>query len=624
MQNKSWHIDRHTFLVVLLLGKTCCSTAFAEVQIVVSGELKQWHAVTLTLEGPQASELDTQTNPFTDYAMNVTFTHETGEPSYTVPGYFAADGNAAETSADSGNKWRAHLSPDKTGVWNYKVSFQRGKQVAIEGNGETIKPFDGVVGHFQTDSSDKAGRDLRAHGRLEYVGRHYLRFAGSKEYFLKFGADAPETLLAYVDFDNTETRNAKRGPLKTWQPHVRDWRVGDATWKDGKGRGLVGAINYLSSKGMNVFSFLTYNAGGDGDNVWPFVDRDDKLRYDCSKLDQWGIVFAHGQQQGMYLHFKLSEHENSGARDSDNVSMDAGELGPERKLYLREMISRYSHLLALNWNLGEENTQTIQQQRDMAGYIAAIDPYHHLIVTHTAPAWPTHLKVYPFLLGSQSELTGASIQTRDVMETHRYVLHWVTESNKSCKPWVVANDEQDLGVTGTPPDPGFGGYQQKVGPTIDQIRKYALWATLMAGGAGVEYFFGTKHPQNDLNCEDYRSRDRTWDYARYAHELFVNEQIAFWEMSNANALVGNPKNDNSRYCFANVGTTYLIYLPDGGTSNLDLSDVDEMFEVRWFNPRTGGNLQSGTVNTVKGGSKRSLGMPPHDETSDWLVIVRRS
>ena len=38
-----------------------------------------------------------------------------------------------------------------------------------------------------------------------------------------------------------------------------------------------GAINYLSGKGCNVFSFLPYNAGGDGDNVWPFVERG-KLR----------------------------------------------------------------------------------------------------------------------------------------------------------------------------------------------------------------------------------------------------------------------------------------------------------------------------------------------------------
>jgi hypothetical protein len=45
---------------------------------VVSGKLKQWHKVTLTLDGPQAKETDSDPNPFTDYDFAVTFTHESG------------------------------------------------------------------------------------------------------------------------------------------------------------------------------------------------------------------------------------------------------------------------------------------------------------------------------------------------------------------------------------------------------------------------------------------------------------------------------------------------------------------------------------------------------------------
>ncbi len=588
----------------------------------ISGELKQWHKVTLTLDGPSAKETDTAPNPFTDYDFTVTFEHESGSPSYRVPGYFAADGHAAETSATSGNQWRAHLSPDKTGGWNYVVSFQQGKLAAVNGGGAALKPFDGLKGSFVVAATDKTGRDLRSQGRLGYVGKHFLQFAGTNEYFLKAGADAPETLLALKEFDGTEAHKPK-APLKSWEPHLKDWREGDPTWQGGKGKGLIGAINYLSGKGMNVFSFLTYNAGGDGDNVWPFVERDDKLHYDCSKLDQWGIVFDHGSAQGMYLHFKLSEHENSGARPKEKVAMDAGELGVERKLYLRELIARYAYALALNWNLGEENTQTVQQQRDMAGYIAETDPYHHLIVTHTTGGWGAHLKVYTHLLGKQSALTGASLQTKDVMDTHRFVLHWVTESTKAGKPWVVANDEQDLGVTGTPPDPGFGGYVQKVGPDLHAIRKYALWATFMAGGAGIEYFFGMKHPENDVLCENWRSRDQTWDYARFALTFFRENKVPFWEMNNANALAGNPANDNSKYCLTKPGEVYLVYLPKGGTTDLDLTGTTGNFQVQWFNPRQGGALADGSVTSVAGGGKVALGDPPKDRNEDWLAVVRK-
>ena len=147
-----------------------------------------------------------------------------------------------------------------------------------------LAPFHGKLGTFTIAASDKSGRDFRSQGRLAYVGKHYLQFQGSKKFFLKAGADAPETLLAYKDFDGTIATKAK-GPLKSFKPHLHDWKAGDPTWKKGRGKGLIGALNYLSSKGANAFSFLPYNAGGDGDNVWPFTSRDDKFHYDCSKLN---------------------------------------------------------------------------------------------------------------------------------------------------------------------------------------------------------------------------------------------------------------------------------------------------------------------------------------------------
>ena len=96
----------------------------------VSGELKKWHKVTLTFDGPQTSEA-ADPNPFLDYRLNVTFMHEGSGRSHRVPGYFAADGNAANTGADRGNKWRVHFAPDALGTWRYSVSFRKGPNVAV-------------------------------------------------------------------------------------------------------------------------------------------------------------------------------------------------------------------------------------------------------------------------------------------------------------------------------------------------------------------------------------------------------------------------------------------------------------------------------------------------------------
>ncbi|MEM7143638.1 MAG: DUF5060 domain-containing protein [Verrucomicrobiota bacterium] len=593
----------------------------------VSGELKEWHKVTLTLDGPFAHERDNEPNPFLDYRFDVTFTPEEGK-AYTVPGYFAADGDAGESSAEAGNRWRAHFAPDQTGEWRYRVSFRKGKEAAIDVDvkSEALAPFDGVEGSFVVEATDKDGRDLRAKGRLDYVDKHYLQFAGSGEYFLKAGADAPETFLGYADFDGTRANNPKKLGLKTWGPHVSDWVEGDPTWKGGKGKGMIGAINYLSGKGCNVFSFLPYNAGGDGDNVWPFVERDEKYHYDCSKLDQWGIVFDHGTQKGMYLHFKMQETENDDNRRGKGkgeggvpAALDGGDLGPERKLYCRELIARYAHNLALNWNLGEENTQSTQQQKDMAAYIADLDPYDHLIVIHTFPDQQD--KIYRPLLGGASALRGASLQNSNVKDCHKQIVKWTRESADSGVPWVVAFDEPGSASEGMPADPGYPGMPDGFdNPSIDDVRKYVLWGTLLGGGAGVEYYFGYKLPQNDLNCEDWRSRDQSWDYCRIALEFFAKEEIPFHEMTNADGLIGNEEHDNSGYCFAKEGEIYLVYLPEGGKRELDLSGVKGKYGMGWFNPRVGGAIFDG--GEAEGGESVLLEAPGKDD-GDWLVVVRR-
>jgi hypothetical protein len=378
--------------------------------------------------------------------------------------------------------------------------------------------------------------------------------------------------------------------------------------------------------------------------VWPFVARDDKLHYDCSKLDQWQIVFDHATKLGLHLHFKLQENEIDDNRRGHEAldgevaeSLDGGKLGIQRKLYCREMIARFGHELALLWNLGEENTQSPEEQRAMAAYLYELDPYKHNIVVHTFPNQQD--KVYPELLGEKSVLTGASLQNA-WNAAHQRTLKWVRESANAGRPWVVCNDEQNPASLGVPPDAGYKGHDgvarvkanpgaksqpgqdETRGYTLDDIRKHCLWGTLTAGGAGVEYYFGYQLPQNDLVCEDFRSRDRSWDYCRIAIEFFHENKIPFERMTCSDQLVGNEKNTNSRYCFAAPGEVYVVYLPGGGSVELDLSGVKTPMAVKWFNPRSGGPLQDGSVKQVTRPGKAPLGAPPSDPDEDWVVLVR--
>jgi len=228
-------------------------------------------------------------------------------------------------------------------------------------------------------------------------------------------------------------------------------------------------------------------------------------------------------------------------------------------------------------------------------------------------------------------LTGLSLQN-SWSQAHQKTLHWINESSKTGKAWVVANDEQNPASDGVPADPGYKGNdgtatQNGKKYTMHDVRKLCLWGTLMAGGAGVEYYFGYKLPENDLVCEDFRSRDTSWDFCRVAIKFFTENQIPFWDMQNADELLGNETNDNSKFCLAKPGEIYLVYLPTGGESELELSGSKGEFQVTWFNPRSGGELQSGSVKSVVGGSTVKLGLPPDDVDhvddvkNDWLAVI---
>lgn len=558
---------------------------------VVDGDLQKWHKVTVTFDGPEVSETSNP-NPFRDYRLDVTFYHK--DKSYTVPGYYAADGNAGESSVDKGNKWRVNFMPDETGNWEYMASFRKGRWIAASDKSEAGKPvaFDGAKGSFVVDQTDKTGNDFRGKGLLRYTGERYLQFAETGENFVKGGADSPENFLAYYEFDGTPKAQHQ------YQPHHQDWQPGDPIWKKDRGKNIIGALNYLAGKGMNSVYFLTMNVKGDGDDVWPWTDSQTRDRFDCSKLDQWETVFDHMDKLGLMLHVVTQEREN-------DQLLNWGRLGNERKLYYRELIARFGHHPALVWNLGEESTNSDRQRKDFAAYFHEQDPYNHPIVVHTNTG-ERRDKIYGALLGYK-QLNGPSLQVRVMTRTHRVTTKWLNQSAKAGHQWFVSLDEIGPSTTGVKPDADDYWH--------DKVRKHALWGNLMAGGAGVEWYFGYNYPHNDLNCEDWRSRDHMWDLTRYALEFF-QQYLPFTEMSQNDSLASN----RNAFVLAKEGEIYAIYLKQGGSTEFELPDGK--YTVQWYDPRHGGDLKQGSVTEISGSGLKSIGNPPSESNRDWVALVK--
>jgi hypothetical protein len=584
----------------------------------IEGELRQWHEVTLLVNGPETAEWGKE-NPFLDYRLEATFTGE--KKSFTVPGFFAADGNAAETSADKGNVWKIRFRPDATGTWNYKISFRKGKDIVVkerEYQGEAVSG-DGMEGSFDIVASNKSGNDFRNKGRIVNGGRGYFRYQDSDEIWIKNGADSPENFLAYTDFDQTSrfslktaVREGEADPKKSlhkYEPHVADWKNDDPTWQHGKGKGIIGALNYLNSAGVNSVYMLTLNILGDGKDVWPYSDHNERYRFDCSKLDQWEIVFDHMDRLGMMIHFVLQETENE-------CLLDNGGTDVQRKLYLHELVARFGHHPAVTWNIGEENGpagwtpigQTDDQRKAMMSYIKQINPYPNIVVLHTHSD-VEHQDLYLNPQLGFENLDGPSLQIGNPSGVNNGVYKWITESEKAGKRWLVNLDEIGPSWKGIMPDSHDALH--------DTVRYECLWGTLLAGGAGVEWYFGYRYPHNDLICEDFRSRDNWWKQSAIATRFML--QFPLEEMSSNNS----PVKIKGAFCMEKPGEIYLVYLP-AGTKNARISLTEEKnFSVRWFNPRSGGELIDGTVSRVQGKGFMSLGDPPYEPEKDWVVVVQK-
>ena len=608
------------FCFLLLLTFSSCNQ---QKEVVVDGELQKWHRITLNFEGPKTNEL-ADDNPFLHYRLDVTFSN--GDKTYRIPGFYAADGNAAETSSSKGNIWQVRFTPDTLGEWTYSVSFKKGENVAVLDDFLSAKSagfMDGQSGSFTIYASDKTGVDNRAKGRLQYIGESYLQYAESGKYFIKLGVDAPENLLAYNDID--VATNAL-GFQKTWAPHAKDFDTSATSflWQQDKGKNLLGAIRYLADEGLNVFSFLTFNVDGDDRNVFPHLLKVPienyetyasvkknkeawetmfhKTRFDVSKLDQWERIFEYAETKGMFLHFKTHETE------TDHL-MDEGVFDIEGKLYYRELIARFGHHLSMNWNLGEENNQPIEEALKVAHYVSKLDAYSSHLVIHT---FPNKDDRFVHFIGDQSPLTGASLQLShpDFNDVHARVLKWRKKSNITGKKWAIAVDEPGKANIALLPD--------DEDPEHNFARSRALWGTLMAGGFGVEWYFGYASPNSDLTCEDFRSRDLFWDQNKYALDFF-NDHVPFWEMEPNDSLTS----DDTSYCMVKEETVYLVYAEHNADNiMLHLGNSGKTFQVKWFDPRNGGALQNGSIATVSATGVVHLGMPPSQRNKDWVILVK--
>ncbi len=625
-------MDKHITLRIASLALLLLASfpARAQDSVSVEGVFQQWHRISVRVTCPEAvCGLVSETsdpNPFTDYRLRVTFTSPDGLDVLEVPGFYAGDGQAAYSETTLGNVWMAHLTPHSTGDWTYRVSFETGPDLVLDSlAGAPVEP-DGFEGAFTVGVSDKTGKDLRGKGILTYAGKNYYTFSGDQTPFLKNGAGSPENLLYYHEFSNTYQQDTiPKIPAHRFGPHVQHFNAGDPLWgpTKSKGQGVIGALNYLQSLDVNSYYFMVndtaLNGNGQCTGIWPWISPavESRDRFSVAKLAQWEVVFSHMDSLGIAMNMVTQDRINQ-------KDLDEGALGRTRKLFYRELIARFAHHPGLVWNLGEENSATTLQIKDYTRFIRGLDVYQHPIVSQANGTLDAHDRYYTPLLG-YTDFEGASLQVgltdMDSDEPpsppgriHDAVLKWVRASAESGRPWVVTLDEIGHWSDGIVPD---GDPRD---PTNRRARREGFWGTLMAGGAGADWYFGSDpYLFNDIWMEDFQVRAEFFERTRDGVRMIQDSGLPFWEMENLNAIAS----DSLTWVFGKPGEAYFVYSPY--LAPVDLTLPAGSYVVRWYDAFAGGPLQEGTLTEITAATD-SARVPigsPYDFTEDAVAVVTK-
>jgi hypothetical protein len=95
--------------------------------------------------------------------------------------------------------------------------------------------------------------------------------------------------------------------------------------------------------------------------------------------------------------------------------------------------------------------------------------------------------------------------------------------------------------------------------------------------------------------------------------------IPFWKMTSA-----NDKLSTDDWLLLDIdGIHAVLYLRNGGTTTVDLNGFSgRSYSIQWYDPKNGGDLSSASISSTAAGPASSVGDAPHNETQDWVVLLR--
>ena len=145
--------------------------------------------------------------------------------------------------------------------------------------------------------------------------------------------------------------------------------------------------------------------------------------------------------------------------------------------------------------------------------------------------------------------------------------------------------------------------------TNDKIRK-AIWRCALTGAQAVL----PDYNQGNVDIQKMKDGAKYIGYATHFFREKIYSDLTDLQPADELLLAGN-----NAILAASLGKEYLIYVEGGGKIKIDLAHCSGVFDVYWFNPRTGESQQTQKVQTGK-----ILEFDAPTSKEDWVLHIYKT
>jgi hypothetical protein len=459
-----------------------------------------------------------------------------------------------------GSIFRVRFMPSKPGDYNYSVTYRHSGYECVH-NG-VFKAVEGKCrGILRVDPN------YPWHFLWEGTGEHF--FLNGTTAFLLMGWDSEQVIRDCIDRLHSFSVNRIRVLLDGRTDHFYGEPISP-------GNGFRAHLNpWVAEKPDSVRE-----------------PRFDYTRFNCAYWQKFERMLHYANEKGMIVSVIFGWNDTK-------VHPAAGSADEQR--YFRYAAARLAAYANVTWDLGDDldSYRSEAWTHETGTMLHRFDPYRHLATSH--PVDNQHQDRTSQWFG----MTSFQCWERPL---HEWMLAQRRQQAKTGR--IIPQVNEEYGYEDCYPP--WAPYQARAA-SADGNRRTA-WEMAMAGcyqttgetakrGTGVA-------PDTGGGWVNGRGDDTMIMLPGYAHMVQFFANFEWWKAEPHDELV-----NNGAFCLAETGKFYVVYLPRGGDVSVKLESG--RYQVRWFNPRTGGYSIARIAEGVTWAS------PEASDEEDWVLLFTR-